>query len=166
MKIILYKMDSDNRVIGKHKVRAELGSHSANGFEVTLKEGTSIFNPTFILKYPLSDDLDGSNIIAKFDDINYLYCREWSRYYFIKDITFLTGRRIQLDCHVDVLESYKNDIANISAEIYRSEMASIKSDFMVDDRLPVECKRSVSRTPIGSVGDSVSYIVTVAGGEA
>ena len=45
-------------------------------------------------------------------------------------------------------------------------MASIKSDFMVDDRLPVECKRSVSRTPIGSVGDSVSYILTVAGGEA
>ena len=94
MKIILYKMDSDSRVIGKHKVRAELGSHSANGFEVTLKEGTSILNPTFILKYPLSDDLDGSNIIARFDDINYLYCREWSRYYFIKDITFLTGRRI------------------------------------------------------------------------
>ena len=166
MEIVLYKTDSDNRVIGKHKIRAKLGSHSANGFDVTLKEGTSIFNPTFILKYPLSDDLDGSNIIASFDDINYLYCREWSRYYFIKDITFLTGRRIQLDCHVDVLESYKNDIANISAEIYRSEMESVKSNFMVDDRLPVECKRKVSRKAIGSVGDSVSYILTVAGGEA
>lgn len=52
---------------------------------------------------------------------NYCYIQEFKRYYFIKDITYLTGDKVQLDLNVDVLKTYETQILNATATITETE---------------------------------------------
>ncbi len=151
-------MTSDAKTIGKNKSVFSLSSHGSSEFNVEIKENTSVINPSFIIRFP------GGLGLSDYSTINYCYCSSLNRYYFVNNITLLTGQRLQFDCHIDVLETYKYQLKNIKAEIYRSEQKNIRSRFMIDDRLPVECKRTVEKRTIGNVGTGVTYCLTVAGG--
>lgn len=76
-----------------------------------LKENSSIINPVIMIDYDLS----------ALPNVNYLYIPIWNRYYFINDIISIRSALCELHCHVDVLESFKNEILANEAIIYRQE---------------------------------------------
>ena len=82
------------------------------GVNGTLKNGTSIINPSIIIECNLSDVVNA----------NYMYIQSFNRYYFINNITSASSTLVQFDCHVDVLMTYANEImTNNSAIIKRQE---------------------------------------------
>lgn len=102
MTIDLYINDSENNRIGKSLSLVS----SMNG---TLKEACSVQNPVITI--------EAENL----SNINYLYIPEFSRYYFVTDATVLQHNLWQISAHVDVLESFKDQILSQKAIISRQE---------------------------------------------
>lgn len=146
MYIDLYNVTSDRRRVNK-----PLENLITEYVDVTLDEDTSLINPTFILT--------GLNITQKF---NYLYCSQLNRFYFINDVEYCNGGIYKLHCHVDVLMSYINDILSHSAFVERQEHKSSKEFY--DSSYPVQAKNTCYEVPVGEVGNSFGYYLTVNGG--
>lgn len=77
----------------------------------TLKEPSSIYNPTITIK-------NDSDIITK--NYNYVEIPRFNRFYFIEDITITDSFSI-ISLRCDVLESFKDDILNSTQIIGRQE---------------------------------------------
>lgn len=101
----LYVNMSDNNVIGKNL--QSLGTIE----NILLKDKTSVSTPVFLL----------TGIDSVVGRLNYLYYREFDRYYFVKDIRSVRNGLWEVVCGVDVLETYKPQIANQTATISRQE---------------------------------------------
>lgn len=83
---------------------------SGSTYSCVLKENTSVLKP--ILKIRTTD-----NIYS----FNYMYISAFSRYYFIDDIISINNDIWEVHGHVDVLETYKNDILEQRAVIARQQ---------------------------------------------
>ena len=157
MKIVLYSMTSDKRKIGKTKAKLfELEN-------VIIKNSTSTIEPTFVVSKH-----KGQNIPSMYR-VNYLYSYATKKYYFVSDIRWVTGSCLELICVEDVLESYKNDIRNITTLIERQE--NVYSPYIVDDELRVSTAnrntglaRVLDKYSIGALGNNFSFIITTVGG--
>lgn len=103
MTITVYKISDDRRVVNK-----------------TL--GTAVATLTAIIKndadilYPVLEVAYNSSVLTA----NYLYIDTLQRYYYIKNIK-LDRQRIFLECEVDVLKSYYNEIKNLNCVVSRQE---------------------------------------------
>lgn len=81
------------------------------------KQPCDILNPVFTLAY------DSSLVNA-----NYVYCPEFKRYYFVtKPPTLLAGKRMELQCTVDVLMSWQSGIKSVKTLISRQENAGLST---------------------------------------
>ena len=121
-----------------------------------IKEGTSIINPTVIIK-KLSD-----NHIRK---CNYAHISEFGRYYFINDITEAPANQLEISMHVDVLKTYSSQIRGISTLILRQE--NVYSPYYEDKEALVRVNRFREKKNIGTVGVSdTNYYLTVNNGGA
>lgn len=87
----------------------------------TVKEPCSILTPVFILDYDASRT-----------SCNYLYVPAWSRYYYIDSINFLQGHRMQLNCMIDVLQSWENSITALEICVDRQE--NIQERYLPDEQ--------------------------------
>lgn len=105
---------------------------------------------------------------------NYIYCAEFGRYYFVKNIAVDTAGRINITCAVDVLQTYANQIKNSYATILRSESVGQPTKY-IDNKLPVfPSKKNVTSiimdqvdVPLNSqlsTSDGDNYLLTVVGG--
>lgn len=103
MTITVYKISDDRRVVNK-----------------TL--GTAVATLTAVMKneadilYPVLEVAYNSSVLTA----NYLYIDTLQRYYYIKNIK-LDRQRLFLECEVDVLKSYYNEIKNLSCVVSRQE---------------------------------------------
>lgn len=103
MTITVYKISDDRRVVNK-----------------TL--GTAVATLTAIIKndadilYPVLEVAYNSSVLTA----NYIYIDTLQRYYYIKNIK-LDRQRIFLECEVDVLKSYYNEIKNLNCVVSRQE---------------------------------------------
>lgn len=88
------------------------------------KENCSVISPVFIVAYD-------ANLLTA----NYAYCTEFSRYYFITDITVMTGGRLQISCRVDVLGTYGATLKTLTALMTRTESEPSE---VVDNYLPLK----------------------------
>ena len=75
----------------------------------TLKEGTSIESPVFLLS---SNDFT----------INYI--KAFDHYYFVEDIKSVRNGLIEISCSMDVLATFKTDIGNYTAFIERADTST------------------------------------------
>lgn len=75
-----------------------------------LKQPSSVEAPTFILSASLVSTAD-----------NYLYCKEFGRYYYITDITEAPGQSAYVTCSVDALKSYADEILALQVNVSRTE---------------------------------------------
>lgn len=99
---------------------------------VLLKDDTSIYNPTFIM----ADDVT-----------EYNYCRWGVRYYYIRDIVVAKNQRFEVECALDVLATFKEEIGNVSAfSLYAS---SGFNDGIPDDRLSTVDTASIQSANLG-----------------
>lgn len=113
MELKFYKQAATPNRVDKSGYLTEIGSLSG----VILKADTNLMRPTFILKT--------SPLVY---NSNYLYNTFTKRYYYIRTITAMSGGRISIDCDIDVLFTYKNEILNSSGWVVRSGSVSTTED--------------------------------------
>lgn len=107
-------------------------SGAGDSRSVLLKEDTSIYNPTFIM----ADDVT-----------EYNYCQWGSRYYYIRDIVVAKNQRFEVECALDVLATFKEEIGDVSAfSLYAS---SGYNDGIPDDRLSTVDTASIQSSNLG-----------------
>jgi hypothetical protein len=99
----LYKTNSPRNKIGK--TLTSIGTYSC-----ALKENTSILRPVLIIG--TSDSLYTAN---------YLQIETFGRKYFIEDIKSIGNGRWEVSAHVDVLDTYANQILNNRAVVSRQQ---------------------------------------------
>ena len=112
MEIKFYKNLSEKNKIGK-VLHNEL---SLNG---NLREESSIINPTILVEH--------SNLTV----YNYAYIPEFKRYYFISEMSSVRNGLWRVSLSVDVLESYKTDILNLSCIVDKQQNQSYNN--YIDD---------------------------------
>lgn len=102
MEIILYNNTSENNKVGKTLTNETTISGS-------LRETTDIINPTLLLEYDARD-------------YNYIYIPLFSRYYFITKVESVRTGLWRIYCNIDVLESFKTEIKNLTAIIDKQKI--------------------------------------------
>lgn len=147
MKITLYTNKSDK--IKLNKSIEKIGEYS----NIILKDNVTIEEPIIILKTSLN--------LEKLSHLNYCYIDDFKRYYYV-DVELIGENLIKLNCKVDSLMSYKNEIKNLTTLIERQE--NTFSNFIVDNELPIACGREVHTIHVGGFGDTLNYILCVNGG--
>lgn len=113
---------------------------------VTLKIGTSKNNPVFLLSGDLPD---------------YTYCKFDDAYYFIDDIRSVHNDLYELSCSIDVMATYRNEIAATTAFV---EYAAQGNSDVIDSRIPVVGMPSISENVGATVADIASDGSGIIGG--
>ena len=142
MKVTFYNTTSDSRKVNKSLTA--LGS--AVDFE--LKEDSSIINPVLIL--------NKNSFISK---SNYLYIKELDRYYFINDIKYLTGNRIEIYSSLDVLYTYKDELLKCNCLIDRTKTVSDK--YIIDSEIRLTSKPITETYSFGKSFDNNLHNVLI-----
>lgn len=142
--ITLYRNESEVNKVGKNLTTL----FTVSG---TLKEETSIINPVFLLDIPISD----------LKLANYISVPEFSRLYFIQDIVSVTRSLTEVSCHVDVLESFKDEIKANKAIIFRQE--NEWNLYLNDGVLEVYQNPIVTTHEFPNGFTDESYVLTLAG---
>lgn len=102
MEIQLYSMTSEKNRLGKSKTLLTTLSGS-------LKNQCNILTPSIVIEY-----LPPTRF-------NYFYIPEFSRYYFVTNITYITNSIVEIAGSVDVLDSYEQAIRSNYGVIQRQE---------------------------------------------
>lgn len=128
--------------------------------EVIFKEDTSLLNPTIIINGVSNAS---SYTIEDIGTSNYFSIPKVNRYYFITDITMMSGGRVAITGKVDVLMSFKTDILGSTQLIVRQEKKT--NNYLIDTDIPLSSKKQVIEHEFGeSITDSGYYILAVNGG--
>lgn len=145
MTIKLYHNDSDKRTVSK-----TLTNEGALASAVIIDD-TSILSPRLKVR-------DNGIIMVQY---NYCYIADFKRYYYITDITVSNGY-ILIDCKVDVLMSYANEIKACSGVIKRQ--ASL-CNYYLDDEKYRAYEYSRIQTKIFPNGfTSFNFVLAIGGG--
>lgn len=150
--ISLYKNSSDRKRISK-----QLGGALATDLPCTLKENTSIINPTIII----SASVLGKNIAQA----NYAYIKEFGRYYYIDKPIAVTGQMVELVLTVDVLKSYMSGLYGTGFMIARAE--ALNNGYFIDTEKALQNRKTAYYRILGHITQSITgnrYTITVAGG--
>lgn len=151
MNLTYYNNKSDKRYVDKVIDQIALSEH-ANPVSVKLLESTSIAHPTFKMK-----DVD------LYMTANYCYVDALHRYYFIDNITLSQGYAF-LECTVDVLMSYKQELRKQNCIIKRQEHNY--DMYQNDGELPVKqypAKRCIGHFESPFNMERVSFVMGVVG---
>lgn len=145
MTIKLYHNDSDKRTVNK-----TLSNEGA-------LTGAVIIDDTTILE-PRLKVRDNGIIMVQY---NYCYIADFKRYYYITNITVSNGY-ILIDCKVDVLMSYANEIRACTGVIARQE--NVWSGYLDDSENFTNQYNNVSLKAFTSpFSKTLSYILLVNG---
>lgn len=102
MLIVPYTNTSDPLVLGKN-----LTQHQS--IQCDIVDDTNILKPTLYLNYN-----------ANFLNFNYVQIPLFKRFYFVEQ-TVTYGGKIYFHCHVDVLESFKDEILSLNCLVSRQK---------------------------------------------
>ena len=116
----------------------------------TLKDGTSIIDPTILIESP------------GVPNCNYAIINSFERKYFVKDIKSVRNNLWEISMHVDVLDSYANEIRSTEAIIARNEYNY--NLYLNDDRWWLSQKRfTVTKTLSGGSFQNTENILLITG---
>lgn len=123
-------------------------------FDCVLKAETSILRPTIIL----------NSSSANLKGYNYMYIADLNRYYFIDDIVSKNNNIWEVSGHVDVLETYKQQILSNNAVIRRQ--SNQYNTYLNDAEWNVYAYDDVITLKFSNSGfkKSLEYLLIVAGG--
>lgn len=148
MRVVLYENFSENHAIGK-KI-TEIATVQAK-----LKEQTSALD--IILELKTTADI--------IDNVNYLHVPKLNRKYFVVDKDLLTNGIIAVQCHVDVLDSFRSDIRALKV-IASKVQESDSADLYIDDNSYITQNRltnDIYNFP-GGFNDAGQFILITVGG--
>lgn len=142
MTIDLYLNLSENNKLGKTL-------QSVATLTGELRDVCSIQNPVILIE---ADELSY---------MNYLYIKEFDRYYFVNDITAVRKGLWQISCHVDVLESFADDIKEQTAIISRQE--NLYNLYQTDDMFKTYSRPVLDEIAFKNDFSHWSYFIALAG---
>lgn len=145
MNITLYVNNSEKNKIGKNLTN----DFSLSG---TLRDATNIINPVILIE------------LNEIGNYNYCYIPNFNRYYFITDITVIRTGLFAISLMVDVLESFKTDIKNLSVILLNTQ--NIGSNNYLSSQVfknNVKSRTDILNFPNG-LNDSGEFILITAGG--
>lgn len=125
-------------------------SASSGSYSCVLKEGTDVWNPTFILTG---------------DPHNCNYCSAFGNYYYVDRIDYVPPHW-HLTCTLDSMATWKNQIGNASLYVTRAN-STTQWDKRLIDNLPVRVGPSAyftTPTPTPFNLSNASYVVSIAAG--
>ena len=146
MEITIYNNASSNNTVTKSITQIKQVA-------ATFYEESSVIDPIILL--------DNDSALYK---ANYCYIPLFNRYYYIKNITVDNGRQMRLECHVDVLMSFKTDISKLSVIVNKQENDNY--NLYLDDGSLVTLNKNfntVVNFPNG-FNDNGEFILITAGG--
>jgi len=149
MNITLYVTGSE-----RHAVRKTLQS----GLELngSLRGESSVINPSFLIQ------------VDNPSQYNYCYIPDFGRYYFISNITSVRTNIWRIDCSVDVLMSFQDEILNLDVIVSDLSVGeSPASTYFSGEQWQstVKTKTDVINFPSGLLDDG-EYILITSGGIA
>jgi hypothetical protein len=102
IKITLYQYTGQRNVINK---TLPMGVERLG----VLRGATDVITPTITIrvKEPIKE--------------NYAYLPDFKRYYFIDNITYISGDKAEINLSVDVLKSYEKEIMNATATVTKTD---------------------------------------------
>ena len=157
MTINLYKIAKDNRVVDKIT-----GAVALNNNPITIKptDKISLLQPVFEI-----------DIEAAYMTPNYLYCDTFDSYYYITDVRVNTAQRLELECMIDVRQTFSAALLSSEATVIRNEKLLYPTQIQ-DSKLPVNPSRKIITSIVipevnrsFDTAASYSYLLTVVGGE-
>lgn len=144
MVLNFYKNHSDKRVINKNLSLIK----STGGI---FKDDVSILDPVLIISYD-------EGLL----DCNYVYIQDTNRYYYITDMT-TSKQRLIITCHVDVLQSWKDEILYGTGIVSRS--ADLYNKYLPDSQLETYAYKLHQTKLIDSpFTKNLNFILSVVGG--
>lgn len=148
MLVNFYKNTSENNAINKN-------IDIVTSKDCVIKSNISVMKPSLIVTY------DGN-----IDEINYCYISEYGRYYYIDNITLMTGNRYSVECSVDVLMSFKDYIRNLDCIIDKAQNRSNANTYLNDGSFVTQSNEvhSIINFPNG-FNDNGTFILICAGGD-
>lgn len=132
------------------------------------KNITEVKTKTCIIKGNISHETP--TVIVDYDGdinlVNYMKITELGRCYYITDIVNLTGSRYEIRGKVDVLESFKTAILELSAIIDKQNAASQTNMYLDDGSFITENKEfnTAINFPSGFNADGEYILITAGGG--
>ena len=145
MDIILYVNTSERQAINKN-----IGS--ASTLTGSLRGESSVINPSFLIE------------ATNPSGYNYCYIAEFGRYYFITNITSVRTDIWRIDCAVDVLMSFKNQILNLDVIVSDDSLPDTECYYSGEQwQTLVKTKTDVISFPYGLLNDG-EYILITSGG--
>lgn len=152
----LYRCPSDERMVSKTL------NDKFTFNRITFKNDTSIMNPIFIVG-AIKDNTEPMDTVGWWRKFNYCYCPNLERYYFITDITFTRQGLVELNCSVDPLMSFKEDILASTQLITRQENKIQK--YIPDQSLPIHSQVKTQITQFGTDigGDTQTLLLETTG---
>lgn len=122
-------------------------------FPGTLREQTSIIDPTFIVE---------ANI-ATLTGCNYLTVESFGRSYFVNNIESISNGLVAISCHVDVLSSFKDAIRANSGIVRRAEDNTAFNLYINDNSLVAYQDPYILTEPFPNGFTGTAFILAVAG---
>lgn len=162
MHVYLYKIKCNLKQVDKTERLTIIDDLSS----VHFKDNTDLLNPELIIDLSELSYDEKQKILSS---VNYLKIPFTGRFYFVENMTMLTGSFLLLKCHVDVLTTYASKILNTSQMVTRSYK---KYDGRyIDENYPVTVEKEITykhfNKPFncGSVmtGSNKYIAITVAG---
>lgn len=140
MTIILYSCNDENNKLNKNLENA----YTVSG---NFRNIADISNPSFTL-----------NTVNPIEKYNYCYIPDFGRYYYAKINALRTGL-YSLDCNVDVLMSFKEEISNLDAIIERGE--TNQNYYLVDSEMKLYQYTRMQTLPIGQSFAYQNFVVVI-----
>lgn len=124
-----------------------------------LKDGCSLINPKILVRTSTEITL------TKLRDCNYMTISNFGRKYFVNDITSIRNGLMEISGHVDVLETYKDEIDKNEAIIARQSSTAFGNTYLDDNLLATYQDTYVVsyNFPNGFSKDEENLILAVAG---
>ena len=157
MIIDLYTCSADRRKLNKSSSMTAITGLA--GLSCAPTDRVNMITPEFVIDYN-----------STYLSANYLYCRDFDRYYFISNPRFDTAGRIVLPCVIDVRMTAHTKIAASECIITRAESIGQPTQ-IIDSKLPVNpANKIITSILLPETSDSLntdaeySYLLTVIGG--
>lgn len=93
--------------------------------------------------------------------INYCFIERFNRYYFVK-WKLLQNGMYQAICRIDPMNSFADYIKGLKVLVTRQEYKY--DDYLIDNNITEHVKTITQKKRIGSIGNTISYVLTVTGG--
>lgn len=161
MNIALYKNLSDDIELNKNLIYIkDISGYFKNDSNVTYTNiNTQRTNPNSIISPILFIESD------TLPEFNFLHIKDFNRYYFVDEIKCIRTGLWEINCSIDVLTTYKDDILNLNAIVSKQELTNYSNYFYDDDSYYSEVRtfNEIIEFEKG-FNDEFNYIFIVAGG--